>query len=405
MLFPLISAPILSRLYSPSEFGVYAVYFAIATILTVLSSLCMHNAIILEDDQIGQMHALFVACGLTLMSALVTAAVIAATPGTLLVSLGVATDSHVERWLPLTVLIGGLSASFYAWATKNQRYRELGRNKLILASLTAVLQIGIGFLQPGPSGFVIANLIGMTISLILLVKICCANHQLDSIRIISFRQLIRKFNEHYRLALWTLPATLVNTVSSYLPDLLIGRNFGTAQLGQYSLANRMISMPLSFVTTSAQEFFRQQAADEYGKDGSCQRTFNRFFVLLILFSLVAIVPMLIAFPFVFPLIFGKQWVDAGEIIQCLAFLLIVRFVSSPLSYVWIIAGKQKEDFFWQIGLVVISAGALLMPKILMSETTLQTTLFIYSAAVGAWYVLCIVMSYRFANGKKRNERK
>jgi O-antigen/teichoic acid export membrane protein len=402
MIFPLISAPILSRLYTPADFGAYAIYFAIVSILTVISSLCMQNAITLEEDFDGQYQALILSCGLTTLFALALVIIIATIPQSYIGRVGLSTENHVERWLPLTVLIGGLSAAFYAWAVKNQRYKELGRNKLILAAVTAALQIGIGFMNPGVMGFVIANLIGLTTSLLLLVRIC---HHRRTARLAAtnFGSLMEKFRRHYKLALWTLPATLVNTVSSNLPDLLIGRSFGTTQLGQYSLANRMINMPLSFVTTSAQEFFRQQASDEYAESKSCKMAFNRFFLMLLLFSVVIIIPMLLIIPYLFPLIFGRQWGVAGELMQCLAFLLIVRFISSPLSYVWIIAGKQREDFLWQIGLLTISGCALLLPKILNPEISLETMLFIYSASVGAWYVLCIAMSCRYSNGLRETQ--
>ena len=49
MLFPIISAPIVARLYSPEDFGVYAVFIALATILFSMSSLELRQVPMLEE--------------------------------------------------------------------------------------------------------------------------------------------------------------------------------------------------------------------------------------------------------------------------------------------------------------------------------------------------------------------
>ena len=77
-------------------------------------------------------------------------------------------------------------------------------------------------------------------------------------------------------------------------------------------------------------------------------------------------------------------------------MLTVRFVSSPLSYVWIIRGHQKLNFLWQIGLMVLSLVTFLVPSLLLPEISLYEVLWIYSIGVGAWYVFCLLVSRHFA---------
>ena len=73
-------------------------------------------------------------------------------------------------WLPLTIFLMGVSDVLYTWAVRKKEYKFLARNKLILALSTMILQIGIGLTDPGPIGFIVANLLGLLFANILLMR-------------------------------------------------------------------------------------------------------------------------------------------------------------------------------------------------------------------------------------------
>ena len=198
-----------------------------------------------------------------------------------------------------------------------------------------------------------------------------------------------------------MPSSLVNSMSQFLPDLLINRFFGPALLGQYALAVRMLNMPIAFLSASIQDFFRQQASAEFNDRGHCRSSFWRFTALTLAGALLFILPVIVLIPYIFPLVFGSQWTEAGTLIQAVAFLTIVRFISSPISYVWIIQRQQSLDFLWQIGLLSLGLATLILPPVLDPGITLFSTLRVYSLAVGAWYVLAIAVSYRLSGHPPR----
>ena len=113
-------------------------------------------------------------------------------------------------------------------------------------------------------------------------------------------------------------------------------------------------------------------------------------------AVALLIPIILVVPYVFPIIFGSQWNQSGVLIQAIGLLLIVRFVSSPLSYVWIIRGHQKLDFLWQVGLLIISLTTFLAPPLIKPDVSLYEVLWVYSAGVGAWYVFCLLVSRHFA---------
>lgn len=401
MLFPIISAPIVARLYSPEDFGVYAVFYSLATILAAVSSLELRHVAMLEPDREAGAHGVQLALSTVVaFTLLLVAGLILVPQGWLVKAFG----AHVVpflKWLPLTVLLIGASQVLYTWATREKEYRFLARNKLILGGATMTFQISIGTMQPGPIGFIAANLLGLLLINALLSRLFLRGRRnMDfTFDLVSAKA---QFLGHFRLTVWTMPGALVNTLSQFLPDLLINRFFGAAPLGQYSLTMRMLNIPISFLSNSIQEFFRQQSSEEFNNTGQCRGSFWRFLALTTIGALVLILPVVLLMPIVFPIIFGSQWSEAGTLVQAVALLVMVRFVSSPLSYIWIVRGQQKLDFLWQLGLLSISFAALSMPPTFAPDTTLFSTLCVYSLSVGAWYLACIAVSFRFS-GPDRTE--
>lgn len=394
-LLPLISAPIVARLYAPSDFGIYAIFIALATILASISSLSLNNAIVLETKGIQSFHATILGLGLVGLSSCLLMVLILGVPHAWQAAvLGEFVVPYLP-WLPLTVLLQGSFQCLYNWAVKDERFAVLAKNKLILAGITMFLQIAIGLMDPGPIGFVVANFLGIAAALGLIGWLFLVARATSGYKI-SFSASRVILCKHRRLIFWTMPATLVTTLSSMLPDLLIGRLFGVAQSGQYLLANRVVHFPVTFVATSAQDIFRQQATAENEATGMCVASFKRFFLIMVGFSTVLLLPIILVVPLVFPIIFGQQWVEAGYLIQATGVLTVLRFISSPLSYVWIVRGQQRLDFFWQLGLLVVASGAFLLPRVFAPSFPLYSTLWVYGLSVGAWYVLAIFLSYRFA---------
>lgn len=395
MLFPMLSAPIVARLYTPADFGIYAVFFSLATILSAISSLELRNIVLLEAAREEAAHGAVLALTVvTVFSLLLWLCIISIPDSTLAFFVGSDVLSYL-MWLPLTVFLMGGSQVLYTWATREKEYKILARNKLILGLSTMLLQIGIGLMGIGAIGFVIANLFGLLLASVMLLVIFM--HALRETNIkFSVRSAFSQFKRYYRLTVWTMPATLVNTLSQFLPDLLINRFFGIAQLGQYTLAMRMLNMPIAFLTASIQDFFRQQASLEFNEIGHCTSSFWRFLLLTLIGAVLLIVPVIILIPYVFPIILGTQWTEAGALIQAVAFLTIVRFISSPLSYIWIIQGQQRLDFIWQLGLLVLSSGTLIIPPMLLTQISLYETLLCYSIMVGLWYMLAIIVSHHLS---------
>jgi O-antigen/teichoic acid export membrane protein len=392
---PLISAPILARLYSPEAFGVYGVFYALAAIISAVALLSLNNAILNEQDDATAFCTLAslispcaVFCGIIVLFFL-------GLPAEFFLWAFGDIDRSLFAFLPVTVFLASINTAGYSWILRMGRYDFLARYKLALGAGTLTLQIGIGVFRLEAIGLIIANLLGYLMAGGLVVWHIARD---DRAYFRSWPKLgfLEVCQRNRGLVSHTTPASLVNMLANYLPELLVNRFFGAAVLGQYNLGMRVIGMPVAFISSTVQDVFRREATREFASTGGCVRTFSRVFQLMTGIAVFGLLPVVLLLPAVFPLIFGVAWTDAGELVQAVAVLILVRFVASPLSYVWIVTGRTGLDLMWQFGLVILTLGSFFGVRWLEPAVSPLNLLQTYGLVAGAWYLFCLTLSYRWS---------
>lgn len=396
-IFPLASAPVLSRLYSPDAFGAYAIYFALSTILGTLALFSLQNAIVLESEDSAALEAGCVALVPPAIVSVLLFAIFFLVPS--LASLAFLGGlGRLLFMVPVTVFLSAAYLVGYSWLLRCGHYRLLAVNKVTLAFATMVVQICIGFLQLETLGLIVANMIGYVLAGFLVYS-SVWKEQSENLRLPSPERIFLVLKKNSALVRFTTLANLLNSACSYLPDFFVARLFGTQILGQYSLGMRMVSMPLAFVSSTVQDVFKREVAREWTNAGNCRRVFNKYFWLMAAIATFVLLPLIAFLPLIFQVVFGDIWARSGSFVQCLAFLLVVRFISSPLSYVWIVAGKQRFDMLWQVGLLIIATVSLTMPKLYFVDLSAERQFIIYGMAVGVWYAFALFMSFFWSRSK------
>jgi O-antigen/teichoic acid export membrane protein len=131
------ATPLLTRLYSPAEFGLLAVFSAIAATLSVISCGRYDLAVALPEDDRDAADLVSVFATATVVAAvqLFWAAEIGSTLG--------APDLAGYLWLlPVAVMLVGLYQVFSKWAARQRRYRHIATTRVTQAIGTIVIQLG-----------------------------------------------------------------------------------------------------------------------------------------------------------------------------------------------------------------------------------------------------------------------
>lgn len=395
-LFPILSSPILTRLYQPEDFGQYSIFYSLLTVFTGFSTLEYWNAIILADSHSKARNGFFLAFLVSLGLSISILLVVLFISEHLMASLLGAKVVQYLVVLPISVFLSSVSNQFYCWFLRNNDLKFISRNKVVLAIIAAIVQISIGFLQLGAWGLIWANLISLVIAnfFFLLRYIRTGYHLIRFPRNLKLlKEVAIEFKKFPQVTVW---ASLLNIITLQIPDLFINKFFGSSLMGQYSLANRTISIPMTFLSTSIQEVFRKNASIEYNLNKSARNTYKLILKLGASLGILLLIFFVFFAPTLFTYVFGESWNMAGVIVQIMSLLFITRFIVSPLSYIFFIYGKHYVNIFWQIGLFVISLLSLFIGLEIWGKSAFYKLLICYVIGVSIWYLFNLFLTNKIS---------
>ena len=110
--------------------------------------------------------------------------------------------------------------------------------------------------------------------------------------------------------------------------------------------------------------------------------------------------MAIISPKLFVLIFGVEWLRAGEIVQWLSIWFIFQFLASPISTVMHVVGRQGMMLVLTSFGLIIRVGAV----IIASHIAIEHAVEFYAIAGAIFYMVCFVVFSSSAGVKIENVR-
>jgi len=195
-----------------------------------------------------------------------------------------------------------------------------------------------------------------------------------------------------RFPLLALPADSVNTAAAQLPLLIVAHRFGIETAGLLALTLRIVGAPIGLLGASVLDVFRRRSAESYLSRGECRAEYlETLRMLSIGAAVVAVALVLFAEP-AFSFAFGETWRSSGSMAAWLMPMFALRFVASPLSYMFYVAGKQHLDLIWQVTLLATTFASLWFPP--RAELAVQ----LYGGGYALLYCVYLAVSYRLSKG-------
>jgi O-antigen/teichoic acid export membrane protein len=384
---PLLVAPLITRLCTPADLGEFSVWLGIVSIASMVGTLRLEAAMILDHDSEAQRTCFSViAYSLTLLAIILTMVAIFSH------AVGVPQAKKMS-WLGLTTIGLGVWLTAYnqaviAYATS---YRAFG--KAAMAKVCGAGTIALGqlvFLLIGIKGeaLFVGQILGLTVGLLTAISLLSPPRPYVSWGLTHIQLIYLK--KHQSFWRFSLPAGLLNIVAGKFPLFLIGAKYGLFYAGLYALTERILAAPASLLASSVLEVFKRQSVHEFQTLGNCEQAFRSTFKALVILGSGPVLCIFAFAPDLCARIFGEAWREAGEFARILAPLYFFNFVASPLSYVFFVAGKQKMELAWQVALFVTTFAVFLSP------TSLKQTLVNYTISYSGLYIVYLFLSYRSA---------
>ena len=348
---PIATSPILTRIYTPEDFGVFALFIAITSILATIANGRYELAIMLPKKDEDAINIFALGFIITCIMTIITFAVILIFNDYLT---NLLVNKEIGFWLyfvPLALFFSGLFNILNYFNNRRKNYKDLRNTTILKSIILAVVQISVGFMKAGAIGLISGSLLSNMFANMKLVRNILKDKMLLSkIKKVKIITLAKKYKDFPK---FSMPAGLLNSSATNLNNTLIPSFFNLSTLGYYSLVDRVLSMPSSLISSSIGQVFFQQASSEKKKTGSAHAIFKRTTIKLILLGFPIFFTLYFVVEDIFVIVFGENWSIAGTYAKILIPLFFVRFIVSPLTLMNQIYLKNKLVLKWQAGLMFL----------------------------------------------------
>ena len=394
---PIAISPILTRLYSPEEFGRFALYMAVAMIASVLVTGRYELAILLPRQDRDALHiaALAIAISVAISGVLLAIVIFAAHP--IASQLGDAALVPWLYWVPASTLLLGVYQSLNYWSNRKAQYKRLAISRTALSASVALAQLGSGYAGSGAVGLVGGQLAGQALATSVLARLVW-REDCAVVRTLSVPRSLALAKKYINFPKYLIAAHGFNTASGQMPVLLLSVLFNTTAAGFFTLTQRVMAAPMSLVAGALGDVFRQEASQAYIHRGNCKAIYEKTFKRLLSISIVPFAIFFLVSSELFAWVFGEQWRVAGEYAQILTPMAFLQFITSPLSSMFMIAEKQRLDLLWQVFLLSLVVASFLLGKYFSSATD---ALKYFSIAYCIAYTINGCMTYSFAKNHSK----
>lgn len=390
-LIPIAVSPILTRLYSPEDFGLIALYLSLVSIITVLCTCRYEMALMLpkKDSEVNgvvKLITIMVVC-----SSLFFLFLFLFFSEKIALFLG---NELLSNWLyliPLSIVLTALFQVLNYLLIREEQFKNLASNKVVSSACNASAQLGVGYTLNSSWGLLLGHIANLSISILLILR-------LKSIRkYFRFSKSNARIaaNEYKKFPLYDMPAILINLFANQIPLLILGKFFGLGVLGAYSFMYKTLMLPIGLISNSVLDVFKKKATVDFQNDGHCIDIYMKTLKRLVLLGVVPFTGLAFIAPELFAFIFGAEWRLAGEFAQYMAPMFFLNFIANPLSYTFFIAGKQSANLKGQ---VLILGCSILSALIGYFFNDVYLFFLALSSLNCLIYILYIYLSFRYARG-------
>ena len=380
--------PIISRLYSPNEFGEFTIFSNIAMVLIPIIN-ARYDLLIINAKNYKQANILSqISFGISLFILCV------------LIPIGVIyvlikPDYFLElAFLIILLFFVSLTNIFTNYLNRERKYNTLSLINIFRALFMVVFQIVFGLLNFGSMGLIIGFAFSYTAGITLGYKVFKKHFYFVN----SCPQNLYLFKKYKNQILYSTPSILLNSLSFTVVVFFIGILYSNHEVGLYGMAIKILGVPVTILSLGLSKIFMQKANDHYINYGSFRDLLLKFSLILIILSTVVYVPFYFINDNLILQILGEEWIKTMQIIKIIVPLFFIRLIVSTISLAVIVFEKQHIELMLQACFLIVTIITFVIAKLLYFE--LDSFLKINTLGLVISYLIFYVATFYFAKNKK-----
>ena len=338
-------SPILTRIYTPEEYGLVAVFMSVAGIFAIMATAKYDTAIIIPKSDKEAVNIIALSFLFTLLASLLSLFIVYFFNQNIVDFLDKPEISNWLYFIPFMVVLSGINQSMQMWSTRKKRFKRISNNMIIGTATGSTFNLSFGLSGLGVLGLLYAMFISQIVSLWHLVHRSFRNDK-QLIKYMNSSSIIKVAKKYKKMPLLLLPTALIDNVRIASLNILIIHFFTTAILGQLSLAFKVIRVPMTIIYSALIQVFMQKLAVSPKED--YYRLLIKFLGKTTLIGIPLYSFMYWISPDAFAFVFGENWRFAGEIGSVVSFWMFFHIMTNPVGHFLIFVNKHEVLLFFSV---------------------------------------------------------
>ena len=384
---PFLCEPILTRVYSPEDFAVLAIYLSVANLFSIIATARYEFAIMLPKEDRKAINVL----GLSLIISLIVSAL-----SFLIVWIfnthicRILNNEEVSTYLylvPLSVLSVSWYQVFNHWNSRKKKFYNVAISKSVQSLTTVSGSIGLAFLKS--LGLILGQIIGYFTGVIVLL-FAFLRRDKSHLKTINSPEMKEMAIAHQDFPKVNSVHAFGDTLKQSGEIFLLSYFYLKEQVGLYSRTLRLLYAPTTMIGMAVGQVFYQKASETYHQTGDIRKLTAKILIALACISFSFYAVIFFWGDDLFAWFLGEDYRMAGVYGKYLAPYLFFRFITSPVSSIPLIVNKQRKALLlsWighALYLFAIILGGI-YGSILLGFTLLSVLVSFYHIGLIVWFL-------------------
>ncbi len=384
--------PIITRIYSPSDFGVLSIFIAILSLLVPFATFRYSVAIPLPRRSQTAVSVLALSVLLSFAVAIFMTIVLFFSADYIFELFSVSVLKKYWWLLPIAILGAGAYEALVSWSTREKQFKIIAKTKMTQSIASSIVKIVLGFLAFKPFGLLIGHVVAQVAGIGSIVSQSQAVF-LQNKKHITLSRIFFLAKRYSDFPKYQIASRFLLAFASQTPLMFVAWMYDSETTGQLALALMVLGIPIALIgSTMGQAYYGEIA--KIGKKNILKIKEITFSIIKKLFVL-SIVPFLILVLFgdlLFSFVFGDSWTQAGVFSSILAFYLVAQFMSAPIINLVNLYEKQKRLFLFNLQRLVLIVLIFLISYYMNLD--INYSVFLFSIVIGLHYSLIVVYLLR-----------
>ncbi len=348
--------PIVTRLYTPSEFGIYSLFFSMTMAIGLISSFKYDQAIVLPKNEQDAKAILFLSLMILFAIVLLCLLVVWIFYDWFVQLFG--GEDYLVWFLPVSVLVLGGQLIFESFANRQEYYKVMSLSKIMSAIGTVTTQISSRYLFQA-NGLIVGKILSDMVAVAFLLKQIVKRNSLQ-LQKISRTRVYANAKHYSHFPKFQTASTLINYVAQNLPIYLLPFLFSTDVVGYYALAFRVLMTPTTLMTVSVQNVYYQKAAKMFANHEDIRQLYMKTTLGLLKIYIAPLFIIVMWGEEIFSFLFGQEWSEAGLIAKFIVCMAFFSFINPPSTMTFNLLSLQKTQLIVQSIQIFLRLFALLL---------------------------------------------